>query len=75
MKHLRVIVTHYGGPEALQVIQEECPEPKTGEVRLRVVGRGCFVARCNGSRGHSSRDTPCALHAGVGPGWCRGSAW
>jgi hypothetical protein len=26
LKHTRIIVTHYGGPEALQVIEEECPE-------------------------------------------------
>ena len=35
MTHTRIIVTHYGGPDALQAIQEECPEPKTGEVRVR----------------------------------------
>ena len=37
MKHTRIIVTHYGGPDALQAIQEECPEPKVGEVRVRVL--------------------------------------
>jgi NADPH:quinone reductase-like Zn-dependent oxidoreductase len=40
MKHRRVIVTHYGGPEALQVVEEECPEPKCGEVRVRVIAAG-----------------------------------
>ena len=40
MNHARVIVTHYGGPDALQVLQEECPEPKAGEVRLRVLAAG-----------------------------------
>ncbi len=40
MRHTRVIVTHYGGPEALQVVEEECPEPKTGEVRVRVLAAG-----------------------------------
>ena len=25
MRHTRVIVTHYGGPDALQVVEEECP--------------------------------------------------
>src|SRR5690349_24983823 len=40
MKHIRIIVTHYGGPDALQVIQEECPEPKAGEVRVRVLAAG-----------------------------------
>jgi NADPH2:quinone reductase len=33
-------VTHYGGPDALQVVEEECPEPKRGEVRVRVLAAG-----------------------------------
>ncbi len=40
MKHTRIIVTQYGGPDALQVLQEECPEPKKGEVRVRVLAAG-----------------------------------
>ena len=40
MKHQRIIVSHYGGPEELRVIQEECPEPKHGEVRVRVLAAG-----------------------------------
>ena len=40
MKHMRIVVTHYGGPDALQVIEEECPEPKRGEVRVRVLAAG-----------------------------------
>lgn len=40
MKHTRIIVTHYGGPDALQVVEEERPEPKRGEVRVRVLAAG-----------------------------------
>ncbi len=40
MRHRRIIVTHYGGPDALQVVEEECPEPKRGEVRVRVLAVG-----------------------------------
>jgi len=40
MKHTRIIVTHYGGPDALQVVEEDCPEPKAGEVRVRVLAAG-----------------------------------
>jgi NADPH:quinone reductase-like Zn-dependent oxidoreductase len=40
MKHTRIIVTHYGGPEALRVVEEECPEPQEGEVRVRVLAAG-----------------------------------
>ena len=40
MKHSRIIVTHYGGPDALQVLEEECPEPRAGEARVRVLAAG-----------------------------------
>jgi len=40
VKHTRVVVTHYGGPDALQVIEEECPEPGPGEVRVKVLAAG-----------------------------------
>ncbi|MBI3861074.1 MAG: zinc-binding dehydrogenase [Planctomycetia bacterium] len=40
MKHTRIVVNHYGGPEELQALEEECPEPKNGEVRVRVLAAG-----------------------------------
>ena len=40
MKHTRIVVTHYGGPDALQVLEEDWPEPKAGEVRVRVLAAG-----------------------------------
>src|SRR5262249_48980913 len=40
MRHTRIIVTHYGGPDALRVVEEERPEPKNGEVRVRVLAAG-----------------------------------
>jgi NADPH2:quinone reductase len=36
----RVVVTRYGGPDELQVIEERCPEPGPGEVRVRVLAAG-----------------------------------
>ena len=44
MKHTRIIVTHYGGPDALRVLEEDCPEPKRGEVRVRVLAAGVSLA-------------------------------
>jgi NADPH2:quinone reductase len=38
--HTRIIVSHYGGPEELRPVTEECPEPKGGEVRVRVLTAG-----------------------------------
>lgn len=40
MLHTRILVRHYGGPEELQVVQEECPDPKEGEVRVKVLAAG-----------------------------------
>ena len=40
MKHTRIIVTHYGGPDALQPVEEECPEPGQGEARVKVLAAG-----------------------------------
>src|SRR5499426_2474831 len=40
MKHSRILVTHYGGPDALRVVEEESPEPGYGEVRVRVQAAG-----------------------------------
>jgi NADPH2:quinone reductase len=40
MRHTRIVVSHYGGPENLQVIEEECPEPAPDEVRVRVLAAG-----------------------------------
>jgi len=40
VKHTRIIVTHYGGPDALRVVEEECPEPKADDVRVRVLAAG-----------------------------------
>jgi NADPH:quinone reductase-like Zn-dependent oxidoreductase len=40
MKHTRIVVTRYGGPDALRAVEEECPEPGPGEVRVRVEAAG-----------------------------------
>ena len=40
VRQTRIIVTHYGGPDALRVVEEECPEPGPAEVRVRVLAAG-----------------------------------
>jgi NADPH2:quinone reductase len=40
MRHKRVIVTQYGGPEMITVIEEDIPAPGAGEVRVRVLAAG-----------------------------------
>src|SRR5438132_6446491 len=36
----RVIVDHYGGPEVVQVVEDDVPKPGQGEVRVRVLAAG-----------------------------------
>jgi NADPH2:quinone reductase len=40
VRHTRIVVTRYGGPDELRVVEEECPEPRPGEVRVRVQAAG-----------------------------------
>src|SRR5689334_11122351 len=40
MRNKRVIVTHYGGPEVIKVIEEDIPTPKAGEIRVKLLAAG-----------------------------------
>ena len=40
MKHHRIVVTKRGGPDVLQVVEEEVPEPAPGEVRVKTLAAG-----------------------------------
>src|SRR6188768_4578010 len=65
MRHKRVIVTHYGGPDALRVIEEECPEPKDGEVRVRVLAAGVSLPDIMAREGIHPETPPLPFT----PGW------
>ena len=65
MRHTRIIVTHYGGPDALQVIEEECPEPKGGEVRVRVLAAGVAMPDIMAREGVHPETPPVPFT----PGW------
>jgi NADPH:quinone reductase len=40
MRHKRVVVARYGGPDVITVIEEDIPTPKVGEVRVKVLAAG-----------------------------------
>jgi NADPH:quinone reductase-like Zn-dependent oxidoreductase len=40
MRHIRVVVARYGGPEVITVIEEDIPTAKAGEVRVKVLAAG-----------------------------------
>ena len=65
MRHTRIIVTHYGGPAALQVLEEECPEPKDGEVRVRVLAAGVSLPDVMAREGVHPETPPVPFT----PGW------
>jgi NADPH2:quinone reductase len=65
MRHTRIIVTHYGEPDALQVIEEERPEPRDGEVRVRVLAAGVSLPDIM-ARGGVHPETPPVPYT---PGW------
>ena len=65
MKHTRIIVTHYGGPDALQVLEEECPEPKDGEVRVSVLAAGVSLPDLMAREGIHPETPPVPFT----PGW------
>jgi len=65
MRHTRVIVTHYGGPDALGVVEEECPEPKHGEVRVRVLAAGVSLPDVMAREGVHPETPPVPFT----PGW------
>src|SRR5512137_1653714 len=65
VKHTRIIVTHYGGPDALQVLEEECPEPKSGDVRVRVLAAGVSLPDVMAREGVHPETPPLPFT----PGW------
>jgi NADPH2:quinone reductase len=65
MRHRRVVVTHYGGPDALRVIEEECPEPRAGEVRVKVLAAGVSLPDIMAREG-THPETPAVPFT---PGW------
>jgi NADPH:quinone reductase-like Zn-dependent oxidoreductase len=40
IKNHRVVVTQHGGPDVLQVVEEDLSEPRAGEVRVKVLAAG-----------------------------------
>jgi NADPH:quinone reductase len=62
---MRIIVTRYGGPDALRVVDEECPEPKDGEARVRVLAAGVSLPDVMAREGVHPETPPLPFT----PGW------
>ena len=44
MKNTRVLITAHGGPGVLKVVEEDLPEPGSGEIRLEILVTGVALA-------------------------------
>ncbi|BCG95252.1 medium chain dehydrogenase/reductase family protein [Mesorhizobium sp. 131-2-1] len=44
MKSLRIVVRHYGGPEVLEIVEEDAPHPASGELRVQTIAAGVSFA-------------------------------
>jgi len=74
--HRRVVAARYGGPEVLEVVREPIPEPRAGEVRIRVTRCGVAfgdVMRRKGTLAPRAPFTPgydvVGVVEGGGPEW------
>jgi NADPH2:quinone reductase len=65
MRNARVVATRYGGPEVLRGAEEECPEPKAGEVRVRVLAAGVALPDLMAREGIHPETPPVPFT----PGW------
>jgi len=65
VRHTRIVVTHYGGPDALRLVEEESPEPKDGEVRVRVLAAGVSLPDVMAREGVHPETPPLPFT----PGW------
>jgi hypothetical protein len=64
VKFARIVVTHYGGPEVIAVIQEDIPVPRAGEVRVKVLAAGVSLPDVLAREG--VRTAACTLSSWIG---------
>jgi len=57
-KYHRVVVTRHGGPDVLQVVEEDLPEPQAGEVRVKILAAGVSAYDLMHRRSGSLPGTP-----------------
>jgi NADPH:quinone reductase-like Zn-dependent oxidoreductase len=65
MRQARIVVTRYGGPDALQLLEEERPEPKAGEVGVKVLAAGVSLPDVMAREGIHPETPPLPFT----PGW------
>jgi len=57
-KYHRAVVTRHGGPDVLQVVEEDLPEPGAGEVRVQILAAGISAYDLMQRRSGSLPGTP-----------------
>jgi NADPH:quinone reductase-like Zn-dependent oxidoreductase len=65
MKYKRIIITHPGGPEVLQMVEDDVPEPQPGMAGVKIFTAGVAFADVALRRG----TYPAQASAPVTPGY------
>ena len=65
VRNTRIIVTRYGGADVMQSVEDELPEPKSGEVRVRVLAAGVSLPDVMAREGVHPETPPVPFT----PGW------
>jgi NADPH:quinone reductase len=65
VRQTRIVVAQYGGPDALQPVLEDCPEPRRDEVRVRVLAAGVSMPDIMAREGIHPETPPVPFT----PGW------
>ena len=70
VRYKRVVISRLGGPEVLEVREEELPEPGLGEVRVRILATGVSYADLLMREGvHPEAPRPHSPQGGIWSAW------
>ena len=59
LRNTRIVVANYGGPDQLRIIEEDLPQPKEGEARVRVLAAGVSLPDLSTSACHKRSSCRC----------------
>ena len=70
VRYKRVVISRLGGPEVLEVREEELPGPGLGEVRVRILATGVSLPDLMMREGvHPEAPRPHSLQGGIWSAW------
>ena len=68
MRNIGIVVSHYGGPDVINVGEQECPAPMRGEIRVKVLAAGVSLPDVLAREGVHPETPRVPYTPGLGPG-------